>query len=279
MARTLDEIKAAIRADFVGNITLQEAYGLDATKTFDEQFSAVSLESIWTFIVATAIYLLELIIDQKQTDIESMIASDYPFSFPWYYDMARQFQLGDSLVFDETTYKFAYATPDATKQIVQYVAIRQREVSGVTKLQVYSAKANKAALSASELAAFQAYIQQIGAAGTHFEFISLAPDALTINLTVTYDPQVVGYDGTRLNGTGKPVDEAVAAYLDGIKYSGSFSRTKLVDAVQAADGVIDVVIGDVDLNGELANGQTFESPSGFFTAETINVTYTAGNVY
>lgn len=279
MARTLDEIKQAIRADFVSNFTLQEAYALDASKTFDEQFSKVSIEAIWTFVVASAIYLLELIVDQKTTELESQIAAEYPFSIPWYYSRSLLFQLGDNVVFDETTYRFGYALADETKQIVKHVAVRQREMSGVTKLQVYAAKINKAALSPDEFSAFQAYIRLIGAAGTHFDFVSLAPDSLTVNLTVNYDPQLIAYSGDRLSGTGKPVNEAIAAYLDGIKYGGSLSRTKLVDAIQAASGVLDVVLGDVLLNGDLNNAQKFESPSGFFNATVITVNYTPGYEY
>lgn len=263
----------------MSNFTLQDAYGLDGTKTFDEQFSAVSIEAIWTYIVASSIYLMEQLFDKKTKEVEDQIAVTYPFSTAWYYARALEFQLGDSLVFDEETYKFAYPVIDEAKQIVNHVAIRQRVIEGVTKLQVYAAKDSKAALTISELTAFQEYIKQIGAAGTHFEFISLAPDSLTINMTVTYDPQVLDFEGKRLSGTGKPVEEAITAYLDGIKYSGSFSRTKLVDAVQAADGVIDPVLGDVLLNGELNNSQMFESPSGFYNASTMNITYTAGYDY
>lgn len=277
--RTLDEIKQAIRADFVANFALSEAYDLDTTKTFDEQFSKVSVEAIWTFIVALSIFLLESIFDAKQTQLEARIAAEYPFSFSWYYDKAKAFQLGDSLVFDESTYQFTYPVTDAAKQIIGFVAVRQREVDGVTKLQVYAAKAGKSALVVDEKAAFEAYIRQIGAAGTHFEFISLAPDQLKINLVVTYNPQLLDSTGERLAGGGKPVDDAVNAYLDGIKYSGSFSRTKLVDVVQAASGVIDVVLGDVELNDVVTNTQTFESDSGFYEAEEINVTYTAGYEY
>lgn len=277
MARTIDQIKQAIRADFVANITLQEAYGLDPAKSFDEQFSNVSIEAIWTFIVASAIYLHELIMDKKQADIEAQIAATYPFSFAWYYDQAKAFQLGDTLQFDESTYKFTYPVVDESKQVIEHVAIRQREIAGVTKLQVFAAKANKAALSASELAAFEAYIKKIGAAGTHFEFISLNPDQLEVNLTVTYDPQLVDSSGALIADGTKPVDDAVATYLDTIKYSGKFNRTRLIDSVQAAAGVFDAVLGDVNMNGDLTNTQQFESPSGFFQAQTINVTYTPGN--
>ncbi len=275
--RTLEEIKQAIRADFVANITLAESYGLDQDKTFDEQFSTVSLEAILTYIVASAIYLHELIINSKQTELETQIGAAYPFSAQWYHDQARLFQFGDELEFDLSTYKFGYTETDESKKIVQFVAIRQRELAGVTKLQVFAAKAAKAALEAAELAAFTSYIKEIGAAGTHFDFVSLDPDQLELNLIVTYNPQLVDGLGQLITDGSAPVNAAITSYLDNIKYSGKFNRSRLVDAVQAATGVLDVVLGNVSMNGDLTNTQSFESPSGFFQAETINVTYTAGD--
>lgn len=277
MARTQTEILDAIRADFVANLTLQEAYGLDPELTFAQQFSTVSLEAIITYIVASAIYLHELIVDQKATELETQIAAEYPFSFAWYEREAKKFQLGDTLAYDEATYKFTYPVFDEDKQIIKYVAIRQREVSGVTTLQVFAAKADKVALSAPELAAFSTYMEEIAAAGTHFQFISLAPDQLEIESTIVYDPQVIDGNGNSLADGTNTVETAINSYLNGIKYSGIFNRTKLVDAIQQAAGVLDVALGDVYLNAGLNNAQSFESPSGFFEAYVITTTYTAGN--
>lgn len=273
--RTLDQINQGIKADFVANEVLREAYGIDALKSFDDQFSKVSLESIIIFIVATAIWLLEVIVSQKETELESQIASEYPYSIPWYYNKALQFQLGDWLAFD-SSYKFTYPVIDEDKQIVKFVAIREREVDGVTTLQIFATKAAKDALTEDELAAFTAYIQQIGAAGTHFEFISLAPDTISLEMVCVYNPQLLSFEGERLAGGGKPVNEAIEAYLDGIKYGGSFTRTKLVDAIQVANGVFDVELESVLLNGVLNASRSFESPSGFFKSDVITVTYTPG---
>jgi len=277
--RTLTEIKQAIRADFMANATLTDAYGLNTSKTFDEQFSAVSIEAMWTYIVALALFLMESVFDKKQAELEARIANEYPYSAAWYYNQALLFQLGDTLVFNETTYKFSYLELNESKQVVKFAAIRQREVAGVSKLLVYAAKAAKAALTVNEKAAFEAYIRQIGAAGTHFEFISLAPDLVNLALTVTYNPQILDSTGTRLQGTDKPVVIAVNNYLNGIKYSGAFSRTKLVDAIQQAEGVLDVVLGNVHLNAVLTNTQTFESNSGFYVANVITDSYTPGYEY
>lgn len=46
MARDILDIKTQLKATFVDNVTLQELYGLDTTKGFDEQFSKVSIEAL-----------------------------------------------------------------------------------------------------------------------------------------------------------------------------------------------------------------------------------------
>jgi hypothetical protein len=271
--RSPEDIRKAIRADFVENFVLREAYGLDASGTFDEQFSPVSIEAQYSDIAASAIYAHEYIVNERAKEIEAQIAAEYPFSTAWYFNKALSFQLGDSLIFDEKTYKFSYPTVDPSKQIIKHVAVRQLIIEGVTRLRIYAAGANKQALNASEFLAFKSFISQIGAAGTHFDFISQAPNNLILNYTVYYNPQILNYSGERLSGGGKPVDEAVASYLDNIKYGGAFNRTKNMDAIQPAEGIIDVVLGDVYMDGSLNNSQSFESPGGFFTIQTISVNY------
>lgn len=272
--RTFNDILNGIRADFVNNITLQEKYGLDASKTFDEQFSKVSIEAIFTDIVASAIFLYEKIVTGIAENLTAQIAGEYPFSISWYHSRALGFQLGDSLEYNEATYRFAYPVPDEAKQIIKYVAVRQRQIEGVTKLQVFATKENKQALTAGELSAFSDYMRQIGAAGTHFQFISLAPDNLEIGATVFYNPQILNASGESLSGGEKPVEKAIVEYLNSIKYGGVFSRTKLTDAIQTASGVNDVVLADVKVNEDLNNSREIESESGFYVASVVDdITY------
>lgn len=275
MARTVTDISQAIKADFVANLTLRSVYELDASLTFDDQFSRVSIEAILIYIWSMAVYIHESYIDSKTAEIESQIASEYLFSIPWYSGISLAFQLGDSLKLNEVTNKIEYSVVDASKQIIKFATVRQRLVSGVTKLQLYVAKAGKTALTTDELTAFSGYITQRGAAGTHFQFISLAPDQLELNLRVYYDPQILNAAGEKLSDGTKSVVMAINSYLDAIKYGGVFNRTRQTDAIQLADGVNDIILGDVKVNGDLNNNREFESASGFYVATTINVTYTA----
>lgn len=275
MARTLNEILLATRQAWIDNLVLRSAYELDPDQSWDDQFSSVSIESAITYVVSYVIWLFENIVYDQSDYITAQIAAQQPFSIPWYTAIAKAFQLGDQLIFNESTYKYGYESIDEEKQIVKYVAIRQRQIEGVTKLQIFATKANKTAMTADELAAFSSYIFQRGAAGTHFQFISLSPDTLVINMSVYYDPQLLSASGLSLSDASDPVRDAINAYLDSITYAGAFNRAKLTDAVQNADGVNDVILGDVLLNGDVNNARQFESASGFYSATTINVSYYA----
>ncbi len=275
MGRTLNEILLATRQAWVEDQVLRGVYGLDVDKSWDDQFSTVSVESAITYVVSYVIWLYEQIVSERSVEINNQITAQQPFSVPWYTSVAKAFQLGDQLQYNEDTYKFDYAVIDQSKQIVKYVAIRQRQIEGVTKLQVFATKADKAAMTADELSAFSSYITQRGAAGTHFQFISLAPDSLEINLTVYYDPQILSSSGLLLSDGSNPVQTAVNGYLNGIQYAGVFNRTRLTDSIQLTAGIKDVLLGDVRLNGDLNNNRQFESASGFYQATTINVTYYA----
>ncbi len=274
-ARTFTDILNGTRQNWIDNQKLSELYTLDVTKSWSDQFSGVSLESLLTYVFSYCIWIFERIVCNTADEVIASIESKQLFSVPWYVAIAKAFQLGYELVYNAETYEFSYAKTDSDAQIIKYVAIRQRQVEGVTKLQVFATKANKSAMTADELAAFSAYIESKGAAGTHFQFISLAPDQLVINADVYYNAQVLKANGEKLTDGTKPVDLAIADYLNNILYAGAFNRTKLTDKIQQADGVTDVVLGDIRLNGDLNNNREFESESGFYTATTINLTYHA----
>lgn len=274
--RTLDKIKNELRANWVANETLRSAYGLDASKTFDEQFSKVSVEAIITYVVAVSIWVFETILDNHKVDIIAAIAQNAVCSIPWYHARCLAFQLGDFVTLNPETYHWDYPTVDETKRIIKFASVRTVDVAGVTKLRVFVSKADKAALSASEKQAFERYIQDIGAAGTHFEVISEAPAPMALKIQITRNPMVLGFDGKALADGSDVVGNAIRGYLDGIVYGGVFNKTKLIDAIQAVNGVVDVVLSEVKSGSNVIAGQNYESPGGAFVFDANNsvITYT-----
>ena len=106
---------------FMADATIQELYGFSVGAVFEDTFSAVSLESIWFSIVASAIYVLESLFDAFRADVDAKIAGAVVASIPWYHKICLEFQYGDSLVYDEETQGFVYPVIDTTKQLAAII--------------------------------------------------------------------------------------------------------------------------------------------------------------
>ena len=243
MARTIAEIKRTMTDAFMANATLREAYGLAEGDTFEGCFSAVSLESILFFIVAACCHVMEALFDRHRLDVDEKISRAVVASVPWYYKVARQFQYGDALVFDEGTSQWRYPTIDEKKRLVRYVVVRDRG----TSIQVL-ASADKNGLpeplSADVLTAFKHYMNRVKIAGVVLNIRSLPADYIQIRATIQVDPLIFSTNGTRNGEEAKPVENAINAYLRGITYGGTFNKTRLVDAIQAVEGVVDVTLAE-----------------------------------
>ena len=282
MARTIREIKAAMTQQFMTDPTIVEMYGFTEGAVFEDTFSAVSLESIWFSIVASAIYVLETLFDLFRADVDKKISGAVVASIPWYHKIALEFQYGDSLVFDEATQGFVYPVIDTTKQLVKFAACRDMGGGVYVLVSGADSSGNPVALSSDVLSAFESYLRERKPAGVLLSVNSLNPDLVRSVMTVQYDPQVLTPDGELIaDPSVKPVEEAVNAYLKGIVYGGVLNKTKLVDAVQGARGVIDVVLTSVSVkpaNGssyEVVTGNNYRSVGGSFKSNnlTSGITY------
>ena len=233
---------------FMADSTIIEMYGFEAGSSFEDTFSALSLESIWFSIVAAAIYVLETLFDAFREDVDAKIAEAVVASIPWYHKISLEFQYGDSLVFDEKTQGFVYPVIDTTKQIVKYAACRDLGGMVYVLASKDDGSGSPTALSADELTAFDAYLHERKPAGVLLQAASFDPDQVQVAVTVQYNPQVLSPDGQLIAEPGVyPVEEAIDAYLKGIVYGGALNKTKLVDAIQAAAGVIDVILTGVSV--------------------------------
>ena len=239
MARSVAEIKKTMTDAFMADATIREKYGLSVDDTFSSKFSSVSIESILFFIVAACCHVLEMIFDQPKRDVEDKIALAVVASVPWYYKMALAFQYGDSLVLNERTQQYEYASVDESKQVVKYAAVRDKGTS-VQILVSGDQGGSPVALSNDVLTVFKQYMNRVKVAGVILNITSKESDNVTVTATITIDPLVLNENGELLSDGSKPVEEAITSYLKHIIYGGTFNKTKLVDVIQAVEGVVDV---------------------------------------
>lgn len=239
MARSIAEIKQTMTNAFMADGTVRERYGLSENDTFDDSFSVVSIENILFYIVAACSHVLEVLFDQFKADVDDKISRAVVASVPWYYKIAKEFQYGDALVFNEATQQYSYPKEDEKKRLVKYVAVRDRG-SSVEILASGETGGQPTVLSDDVLTAFKQYLNRVKIAGVILSVRSLPADSISITATIRIDPLVIDRTGTRIEDGSFVVENAVNAYLRNIIYGGTFNKTKLVDAIQNVEGVLDV---------------------------------------
>ncbi len=262
--------------EFMTSSVIREKYGITGDATFDETFSKVSIENIWFSIVASAIWALESIYDSFRADVDEKIAGAVLASIPWYHKISLEFQYGDSLVFDDETQQYVYPEIDAEKQVVKFAACR--DIGGGVYVLAAGADAsgNPVALSAAVQAAFESYLRQRKPAGVILQVGSYDPDLVRVAMTVQYDPQILNATGQLIADTSvRPVEDAINTYLHNIVYGGVLNKSKLIDAVQAAPGVVDVVLSSVAVKSEnmgafvTLTANNYTSYSGAFESDNL----------
>lgn len=239
MARSVAEIKKTMTDAFMADATIREKYGLSVNDMFSSKFSSVSIENILFFIVAACCHVLEVLFDYHKADVEEKISMAVVASVPWYYKMALAFQYGDSLVLNERTQQYEYASIDESKLVVKYAAVRDKGTS-VQILVSGDEGGNPVVLSNDVLTVFKQYMNRVKVAGVILNITSKESDNVTVTATITIDPLVLNENGELLSDGSKPVEEAITSYLKHIIYGGTFNKTKLVDVIQAVEGVVDV---------------------------------------
>lgn len=273
MARTIKQIKKSMTDQFMADPVLREKYGLSAEDTFDGSFSAVSLESMLFGIVAAAIYVLEAIFDAFRREVDVKVANSVVATIPWYHQICLEYQHGDSLTLNETTYEYGYEVVDESRRLVKFAACRDRGGGVYILVAGQGADGYPETLSNDVLTAFREYVSRRKPAGVVTDVFSYDPDDIVISLKVQYDPIVLNPDGSLAGDPSVyPVEDAVNSYLASILYGGTFNRNRLIDAVQNTEGVVDLVLGDVQAKPANAleygkvTGNNYMSTGGSFKA-------------
>lgn len=279
MARTIKQIKKSMTDQFMADQVIRDRYGLTGRESFESAFSAVSVESIIFGIVAAAVYVLETMFEAFRTEIERKITSAVVASIPWYHKVCLEYQHGDSLVLDESTFEYVYPAVDASKRKVKFASCRDRGGGIYILVAGEDAEGNPTALSNDVLTAFREYVNRRKPAGVIAEVYSYDPDTVRIRMTVQYDPIVMNSDGSLISDPSVfPVEDAVNGYLSGIIYGGTFNKNRMIDAVQAAEGVKDLVLDEVlakpvDAQSYAAVvGNNYKSVGGSFRSSDLKAT-------
>lgn len=192
------------------------------------------------WVVAFGIWIHEQMWDIFRKEVDTKIANEVVHTPRWYRSESLKFQYGDALVWVDGE-GFQYELIDTNKQVVKYCAVN--EGNGMITLKIATELSGvKQPLTSAQEAAFKAFWQKHKDAGVLIEFVNTNPDILFLQYTVHYDPLVLKSDGTLIDdATVKPVEQALKQYLNTLPFNGAFNLNKAIDAIQEAEGVVDVV--------------------------------------
>lgn len=230
MARSITEIRDSILTSIAST---PELGGVTSTSRY-------ALYRLLAFVFATAAHALESLYDIFTFENNAYIAGQKPHRMSWYAEKAKGFLLGLVLVQDQAYYDVSSLTPDQVelKRVVKYSAVTKVPKGLRIKVATISG-GDLAQLPNIQLVPLREYMEIVKDAGVKLDIDSLPPDKLKLDLTIYYDPLVLDSTGARLDGNGsQPVQLAIDAFLKSIQFNGLFVTAKLIDALQAVEGVV-----------------------------------------
>jgi len=261
--RTIADIKYEMTSAFMADPVIKAKYDPTNTwtnqTTFESVFSLVSLENILFYIVAVVNFGVEFLFGKHKEEVEALEAEMRIGSKQWWRNLAFSFQYGYNLIYNDLTYAFEYQTIDATAQIIKYVEVRELPQGGLYML-VAIADGNDEPIKltdANVIAGFTTYMKLVKVAGIPFIWETYDADLVWVYLKVRYNPLIINAAGENILTGLKPVEIALKDYLKGIPYGhGRLNKTYLIDAVQKAEGVVDIFPNTAYADWLLTQGET-----------------------
>ena len=244
MARSISDIKKEMTTAFANERAVVNAYELDTRKAFDQQFSAVSIESVLFYVFAVAVWAVEVLFDKHATEVDARIERLEPHTLRWYVNKVKAFMYGYRLMDDTDQYDTSgmSETDIAKAQVVKYAVATEDSTVVYIKVAGQTDDGKPCLLNKSQFAALKSYVNNIKDAGVSVQLRNEEADIIKINLLVYYDPTLMNEHGELSDGS-KPVDAAVQSVITNLPFNGIFRNTDLLEAIKAIPAV---VVVDID---------------------------------
>jgi hypothetical protein len=236
MARSIADIQKGMLIDV--NAT-PELNGSLATPPFTLSQSKRAIYRLWTFIIATAINVLENIMDVYQAFLETIAAKAAAGSVQWVQDKMFKFQYDvvNPQIIQIIDTVPTYVPVDPTKRIITRCAVKTT-LSNNVSIKIAQLEP-PAACDAAMIASAQGYINTIGVGGINYSVTSGDPDRLYIAADVYFNGQ---YSATILDSISDAINDLLA---NPENFGGAIKISDLESAIKNVIGVNDVILTHV----------------------------------
>ena len=238
----INEFKQLMTDNFISNETVKDTYGLQNGLSFEDQFSTVSLENIIFSNVATAMFVMQELLNQFKKDVLISVNEQLPGTAGWYVYKSLLFQFGQDLVPERDYYDNTGLTDEqiAVMRIVKFAAAVESRDNSILFIKIATGddNGNRFPLSSTQETAFRQYINDVKFAGVRTRIINEPPDEMQLEIDIYYDALVLNELGERLDGqSNTPIQDAIRSHLKNLPFNGMYTNQGLVDVLQVLDGV------------------------------------------
>jgi hypothetical protein len=254
--RSLNQIYDEIIAEKENLSVLQGLYlpteaGVSNTQKLLNDLSSnskVAIWRLWAWVTAVIIWTHETLWEKFKAEIIAILDGRVNYGHPkWFRQEVLNYQHGHELIWDGKKYRYAAPLPPEEGIIQQCAVVEAEDEYGRLNVTIKVVKAENEPLEPDEKSAFTAYVRAIKPAGIKTFIKSNVADDLKLSWDIYYDPLVLNADGELITDTSiKPVEVAIDSFLKQLPFNGMLVLTRLVDAVQNAEGVADPVLNSAE---------------------------------
>ena len=280
MARNIADIRRLMTEAFGANEDVVKAYGLTPGKTYDEQFSKVSIESLLFWSFSAGIAKLEAIYDDHRREVSELIVASEPHTLFWYSNRAKSYLHGFSLKPYSDEFDTAGASDDdlAKAHIVRYAVASEYQDTVYLKVAGVDETGAPVVLSESVLSGIRSYIAQIKDAGVAVRVISAPGDDLDLSLEIYMQPSLLLDSGLPSQDRQTEIRKVVERNTTSLPFDGVFRPSDLVVALSQVSGVESSVVTSASSS---ASGEDdwkeftgFHRPSsGYYKIRSLSIAY------
>ena len=269
MARTLTQIHNAMLQDIASNAVLASALTSN---------SLYAIFRLFTFVIASAIFIHEGFFDQHSQEINAMIYNQKSGRVSWYKTMALNFQYGFDLVQDKDYFNNGNATQEAIEasRIIKYAAVNESD--NESRVIIKIAGETDGLLShftdLNQVEAIEAYFKEIKWPGK-ITIINYKADKLYLNIQIKRDALVLNNQGMSILDGNYPVVEALKEFMKELDFNGELKLSAMVDKMQGIPGVLDATV----LSAQSAWIDPLLAGDGYGVPQPINISKVAESGY
>lgn len=190
---------------------------------------------------ATAVYLLEKLNEQAFVDMDNRSLEIPTGTLKWYAAETLNYQHGDTLTVVNGIP--SYAVEDDTKKVVKLSSATEQDGAVLIKAAKLDNNDKAIKLDVAEISGLEGYWVEKRFAGTSVSVISQDGDELTVTALIEVDGTIISSTGESIATPGEyPVEDAITTYLQQLDFNGKMLIMELSNAIEAVNGVKNVVI-------------------------------------